>query len=227
MSKLARSFALMLTFIFFVTTACSGKDAVPTTSTTAEPTTTTTTAPPVTTTTVPSTTTTSTTTTIPVTTTTTQVIPPANGIYIVDPAEYPKGIPISSDDYGNVPGSEVISVGFLLPMGSEILAPFDGYLDTQANSFIAGRSVPAGLFFQGKDMSGDYLLVVEGNGLTFTESGAKKKGEVIAVVTDPTKIIIGLNGPVNVLVGLSRFNADNGMYEDDIYLMREFFSYLS
>jgi len=218
----------MLTFIFFVATACSGKGAVPTTSTTAEPTITTTTAPPVTTTTtaVPSTTTTTTTTTIPVTTTTIQVIPPANGIYIVDPAEYPKGIPISLGDIGYQPESKLAGVGYILPSGSEILAPFDGYLDTQANSFIAGHNVPAGLFFQGEDMSGDYLLILTGHSVTFAEPGVKKRGEVIAVVTDPAKVMVDLESQINVLIGLTTFNPDTGGYEEDEDLMREFFSYL-
>ncbi|MCR4279138.1 MAG: hypothetical protein NUV78_00125 [Candidatus Zambryskibacteria bacterium] len=224
MLKHARFFVAVVAFAL-VTAACSDSQGVITTvplttTSTTTTTTTTTTVPPTTT-----STTITTTTTMPITTTT-EAIPPMSGFYIVGQEEYPKGIPFSVGDFGNVPGSQLGGVGYYLPEGSEVYAPFDGYLDTQASSYIAGHGVRTGLFFQVEDMSGDTLLNVLGNSLRFVEDGPKEKGEVIAVVTDPGEVLMGLGGPVNVLVNLSLFDELTGGYKSDEGLTREFFSYL-
>ncbi len=187
--------------------------------TTTEPvvTTTTTTPAPVTT---PSTTTT---TTMP-TTTTTEVVPPESGFYIVDEVQYPEGIRFSVGDFGNVPGDRLGGVGYLLVEGSRVLAPFDGYFDNQGTGFIAGQTVSAGLFVD--DETGNILMDVYGNSLTFSEYGPKRKGDVLAVVTNPSAIMVGLKEPANVLLGLSSFSVATNYYELDEALMRAFFSFL-
>jgi hypothetical protein len=220
----------MLAIVATLEMTLSGCGGTTTTATTTIPVTTTSTTS-ATTTSTPSTTTTSTmstTSTTPTTTTTsvtttTEVTPPTNGFYIVEPSEYPGGIAFSVGDFGNSPSSELGGVGFYLPEGSKIYAPFDGYLDTSGYATIGGQVVHGGYMFD--DATGNLVFEVDGNGIAMADDGPKRRGDVVGVVTNPNAILTGLDGRVNTLIVLAINDDTIGPFESREELILEYFPY--
>jgi hypothetical protein len=159
-------------------------------------------------------------------TTTTEVIPPESGLYIVDPEEYPNGIPFSVADFDIAAGSQLAGVGFNLPEGSEIRAPFDGLLETHVTVFIAGQALRGAVLHTVGD--GLFMEVI-GAAFTFVEDGPVRRGDVIAVITSPQTTMNVTGWAINTLITLDTFDADTFDrvgYVTDGRVLRQYFSSL-
>jgi hypothetical protein len=156
------------------------------------------------------------------------VAPPESGFYIVDQEEYPNGFPVSADDIGEPSGPELVGVGYLLSEGSQVYAPFDGDFDPSIIALIFGQEVPAGLLFSvnADGTTGDIMFGALGGSIAFVESGPKKKGDILGVVTSSETVIDGVTSPINALILLSSVNPSTNAYDPNAELLHEFFSYL-
>lgn len=195
----------------------------------------------------PSTTATTITVTTPATpiTTTTTTLPIGLGIDLVGKEFYYDGVPVYRSDYelGVDPSKDYLDgVGFNLPPGEKIRAPFDGYLTvfTSGNwSTIWGPSVGrmwVVLFTEASlkkaDVSdkGFYIQTTPLNVKVPQGKSANRvpvrAGEVIVVATDMRKELPFRVRGLTMFITFSYFKPDSGLYEESKDTLWKFFPYV-
>jgi len=126
--------------------------------------------------------------------TTTTTIPVGEGVKLVDEGVYASGIPVHSTDLTSDPRSDFYGIGFSLPTGSEVRAPFDGYLTLRGLPFLEtpwGRteSVQILSLINGRDpQEAEYglQLLILASGMEFPEGTAVFETPESEVITYET-----------------------------------------